>query len=483
MLKRISALLLSTAVMAACSEPTVPSEATETPPQGRELLAELTCAADVVAARLSCAPASASLSSGALGDLIIGGQGTYVKLASGTVVNNGTTFSVPVTVQNLTVQPWATADGTTPSAEGVRVFFHTLPNNGVTVANADGSDTFTAAAQPYYRYKADTLGADSILVAGDTSLAKTWVFNLNGAGSFTFKVYVVTTLPDELGVLRWLQQTVPANDTTYETLNTVWGSSANDVWFGGFAGANGILHWNGTSFTSTRTGHDVNQIWGSSSTDVYAVGGDSIKHWGGTSWSGVATGASSALLSVWGSSSTDVYAGGLFGTLVHSTGGAFSAVSSTGIGNSEPVSAIWGSSDSDVWVGATSVYHWNGTSWSSVNTGLSNIRAIWGSSATDIWMGATVGNMTHYNGTSWTPTSGGVGTADIGGIWGTASNDVYMVNRAGEIWHYNGASWVKYEPLAGTALLSVWGSGRTNVWAVGTDTPGFTVKRAFRGLR
>jgi hypothetical protein len=476
MLKRLSALFLSATVMAACSESsTLPSESLPTPP-GRELLAKLTCTANVASARLTCVPGSASLSSGALGDLIIGGQNTYVKLTSSNVVNNGTTLSADVTVQNLTVQPWATADGTTPVGQGIRVFFHTLPSNGVTVANADGQATYTAANQPYHTYSGDTLGVDDILTANEVSGTKNWEFTLNGAGSFTFQVYVVAKLPDDLGVLKWTQQTV--NQFGIEAINAVWGSSASNVWIGGTNGPNALQHWNGTSWTPTADTLDVVALWGSSSTDVYAVGGKKIQRYDGVGWTEVTSGASNPLLSIWGSSSTDIYAGGFSGTLVHSTGGAFSSVPSTGIGV-EPIAAIWGSSSSNVYVGATNVYRYNGSSWSSVNTGISNIRAIWGTSATDIWMGATSGNLTHYNGTSWTTST--VGTADIGGIWGTSSTDVYMVNRAGEIWHYNGASWVKYA-LSDALLTGIWGSGRTDVWTVGGDAA-FEVNRVYRGLR
>lgn len=478
MLKRVSALLLS-ATLVACSDSTVPSEVIQVPPTGRELVAELTCKADVAAARISCAPTSASLSSGALGDLIIGGQNTYVKLTTSNIVNNGTTLSGDVTVQNLTVQPWAT-NGTTTSPNGVRVFFHTQPTNGVTVANADGTQTYTASLQPYHEYSAATggkLGADNILSANETSLAKNWVFNLNGATSFTYQLYVVATLPDELGILKWTQSTV--NQFSFESINTIWGSSANDIWVGGTNGPNALQRWNGTSWTSTSDTLNVLGLWGTSATNVYAVGGKKIQHFNGTSWTELTSNASNPLLSIWGSSATDIWAGGFSGTLVRSTDGVtFSPVASTGIGV-EPIAAIWGTSSTDVWVGATNVYHWNGTAWSQVNTGVSNLRAIWGSSSTDIWMGGTSGNMSHLVGGVWTASS--VGTADVGGIWGTGASDVYMANRAGEIWHYNGSSWVKYA-VANAGLTSIWGSGRTDVWAAGGDAT-FDENRVFHGTR
>ena len=479
MLKRVSALLLSATVMAACSDTTVPvsSDATPTPTTGRELVAELTCKADVAAARIACTPASASVSSGALGDLIIGGQNIYVKLATSNIVNNGTTLSGNVTVQNLTVQPWATLNDTTGTANGVRVFFHTQPTNGVTIANADDSTTYTATKQPYHAYTGTMLGADGILSPNETSAAKTWVFNLNGAGSFTYQLYVVATLPDEQGLLKWTQSAV--NQFGFEYINAIWGTSASDIWVGGTNGPNALQRWNGTSWTSTAYGTDVLGLWGTSATNVYAVGSTKIQHFDGTSWTDLTSNASSPLLSVWGSSASDIYAGGFAGTLVHSTDGVtFSSVPSTGIGV-EPISAIWGTSSTDVWVGATFVYHWNGAAWAPVNTGVSNLRAIWGSSSTDIWMGATSGNMAHLSGGTWTTWA--VGSADVGGIWGTGANDVYMANRAGEIWHFNGTNWVKFA-VADAGFTGIWGSGRTDVWAAGGDAA-FNVNRVYHGTR
>jgi hypothetical protein len=486
MLKRVSALILSAATLAACSESTAPIDRTskDVPSAGQQsLLAELTCTADVAARRLSCGPESSSLSRAISPDLILGGQTVYVLLASGPPVVWGTdSLTAEVTVKNLTAQPWATADGVTPAASGVRVFAHTLPAAPVTIDNPDGFQTYTASNQPYFQYKADTLGVDQILSSGEVTLPKHWRFALNGATTFSFKVFIVATMPDESGVLRWTPSTV-SQTGSFEQINAIWGSGPSDVWVGGTNGNSRFHHWDGASWTASPGANstvDVTGMWGSSSTNVYAVGNTKIEQWDGANWTDVTSGTTNPLLAIWGSSATDIYAGGLSGTLVHSTGGAFSSVSSTGIGV-ENVSAIWGSSSSDVYVGASNVYHYNGTAWSTVSTGLGvDVRAIWGSSASDVWIGGTGGKMVHYNGTSWSSVTT-LGSDDVGGIWGTSASDVYMVNRGGEIWHYNGSSWVSYS-ISSAALLGVWGSGRTDIWAVGTDN-GFEFNRAYHGTR
>jgi hypothetical protein len=479
MLKRLSVVILSAATLAACSESLSPTDSSPAAPTGRALLAQLTCNADVAAKRISCAPAAPSLARGSA-DLIIGGQNTYTTLASTNVITTGTTsLTGDVTVQNLTGQPWATADGTTPTANGVRVFFYTMPNNGVTIANADGTGTFTASNQPYFQYTGSALGADGILSSSEVSSSKNWQFNLNGASSFTFQVYVTTQLPDEGGVLLWTPSAV-AQSGPVEHLNAIWGASASDIWIAGQTGANVLQHWNGTSWSSFAGAESVDMValWGSGSSDVYAVGGTKMQHWNGSTWSDT-TAAPNTLLAVWGSSATDVYACGKTGTLVHSSGGAFSAVAGNPLGT-EDCAAIWGSSSSDVYIGEANVYRYNGTSWSAVSAGITGVRAIWGTSPSDVWIGGTSGNVVHYDGSSWSaPLT--VGNADVAAIWGTSTSDVYLVNRAGSIWHFNGSNWVKYRNPA-DSYVGVWGSSRTDVWVVGADSA-FTNNKAYHGTR
>src|SRR5690606_35505708 len=89
-------------------------------------------------------------------------------------------------------------DGETAEAEGVRIFFVDEPNNGVEVLNHDGEGMFTGSEpRKYYAYAgAAELGSDEILRQGETSSAKTWRFQLNGAETFRFSVLVWTKVPD-----------------------------------------------------------------------------------------------------------------------------------------------------------------------------------------------------------------------------------------------------------------------------------------------
>ena len=132
-------------------------------------------------------------------NLIVGGQGALVRLgSSGTSYNSGTqVFSSSVTVENLIAQPMSTADGTTPDAEGIKVFFHSDPtvtggSGTVTVANSDGVGSFTGTNQEYFLYN------DGVVPSGESTSPKQWQFNVpTTVTTFTFQVFVTTRLPNE----------------------------------------------------------------------------------------------------------------------------------------------------------------------------------------------------------------------------------------------------------------------------------------------
>ena len=165
------------------------------PSPGSARIAELTCRVDVRARTVACGDAPAASGAGR-GDLIVGGQNTYVRLASSntfvTDVADPTaqdTFSFDATVENLIPQPLGTADGTTGDAAGVRVFLpadpRTTSGTGVVrVANADGYDAFTNVNQAYFQYAGP-------LAENATSAATRWKLAFDpGVVSFSFKAYV-----------------------------------------------------------------------------------------------------------------------------------------------------------------------------------------------------------------------------------------------------------------------------------------------------
>lgn len=198
-----SAILCSALLLAGgCTdEPTPPLDPRDDHGVGQVSTFEalLTCTVDVSAGGLECGsypPGGSSPTDGPRLNLIIGSQHQFVRLANDTPSVKEDYWGVDVTVQNLSLQPFATADGSTPHPDGVRVFFVEEPSNGVEVVNHSGTANFLGTdPAKYYAYSEVELGADWILSPGEVSAAKWWEFALNGATEFVFSVLISTTVP------------------------------------------------------------------------------------------------------------------------------------------------------------------------------------------------------------------------------------------------------------------------------------------------
>jgi hypothetical protein len=191
----MAALLL---VLGACSDrgDSVTAPTPGLPAPQPLLVQSVLCQADLKASTVRCG--TGELPSSARGYILVGGQGTYVKLTSSNVSAGGGVFSFDVTVQNLIPQAMGTTDGTTADPSGVRVLFASGPTTtggtgNVTVGNADGTAAYTAPGQPYFQYSGATIGADGILSTNETSGAKNWQLNYDpGVSTFSFVLYVAT---------------------------------------------------------------------------------------------------------------------------------------------------------------------------------------------------------------------------------------------------------------------------------------------------
>lgn len=197
--------LLLLAAAAACGDRTPVSGGPPSAPP--PVAVKLGCTVQVRAGTMTCAPGAGTA---VRGNLVIGGQGSYLQLTTGNVHYDGelAQLSADVTLQNLMPQPMGTADGTTPSADGNLVFFDQGPavtegTGTVTVANPDTTGTFTAAGQPAFRYP-------GIVHPNETSAPRTWAFAVPATVvTFQFTVYVYTALPNE----GWWVAVSPASPT------------------------------------------------------------------------------------------------------------------------------------------------------------------------------------------------------------------------------------------------------------------------------
>jgi hypothetical protein len=212
----VALLVIAVAVLVTCTDEPLPT----TPGTSAPLPQVIACRADVPAGTLVCKRPPGAAAPGLALAVTLGGQGTFVQLTSDHVSYDGSqVFQADVTVQNLIAQPLGTTDGTTLDPAGIRVFFHSGPTvtggtGSVSVANADGTGTFTGTNQPYFQY-------DAVLATGVTSAPRTWEWNVPPAvTTFVFEVYVtaevqfpdgwVTVAPDAITVPSGATQPVTA---------------------------------------------------------------------------------------------------------------------------------------------------------------------------------------------------------------------------------------------------------------------------------
>jgi hypothetical protein len=220
-------------------------------------------------------------------------------------------------------------------------------------------------------------------------------------------------------------------------------------------------------------------VWGSSSSDVFAVGGSAtILHYNGVDWTPMSWGRDFGLEGVWGSSSTNVYAVGGYdgfgialGKILHYDGNCWREVFST---TEYQFTDVWGSSGSDVFA-ATSrgpILHYDGTGWAPMDSGTETMEGscgVWGTSAHNVFAvsGETVWQ---YDGISWQPMAS-VNASSLRRLWGSGATDVFAVGAGHQteaaIWHYDGSSWNFMPSDAEGMRWSVWGSSPNNVFVVG----------------
>ena len=337
-------------------------------------------------------------------------------------------------------------------------------------------------------------------------------------------------------------------------LNTVAATSANDAWAVGFyskshfniQGSKALIeHWNGSAWSifkspDTSLGDGIlNGVAAISPTNAWAVGyafSESntstqhplIEHWNGTSWAIVASPALSnggQFSAITALSATNIWAVGYGDNLRHIliehwNGNGWAVVQSPNPGSgANYLTGLTAISANDMWAvgtffngtgtiaaGGELLEHWNGTSWSvvqSANPGvqgnfLSSIAAVstndvWASGGSSLSAGGSSSQGTttlleHWNGTAWSNVaSPNPGTAEdtLSSVVAISAHDVWAVGSSSStfsgqqvqplIEHWNGTSWSTFTSSGiGTNNTSLVGVGlvpqSTDIWAVGTGS-------------
>ncbi len=116
--------------------------------------------------------------------------------------------------------------------------------------------------------------------------------------------------------------------------------------------------------------------------------------------------------------------------------------------------------------------------WKEIDSRTENVlRGIWGTSNGDVWAVGDNGTVRHFgpdtNAAEWSIVS--VPTKEnLHAVWGSGPKDVWIVGESGTILHWDGDEWtesVAAFPVYRTKphLYSIWGSGPKDVWIVGND--------------
>ena len=307
---------------------------------------------------------------------------------------------------------------------------------------------------------------------------------------------------------RWKQMTSP----TTVSLTGIWGSSPSDIFAVGHKGT--ILHYDGTTWSimKSTTTAKLTSIWASSSSDVYVVGTKgTILHYDGSSWSPMASGTTSDLAGISGGYPGKMYAVGASGTILHHASGKWTTqISGTTTnltcvwtsqkasyvyamsgqktyiyksgkwqydGSSISAAAIWGRSDSDIYaVGddlfssvKSAIVHNSGTGWTKYISHPGGVRllGVWGSGGATFVVGRQ-GTVLRHDGSSWTMLSTGT-SKDFNAVW-AGENQMFAVGGGGQIYQHTLPWKPMPHPTKNPYLAAVWGSGPSDVYAVGGTT-------------
>jgi hypothetical protein len=82
------------------------------------------------------------------------------------------------------------------------------------------------------------------------------------------------------------------------------------------------------------------------------------------------------------------------------------------------------------------------------------------------------GSIVHWDGSAWSTVASPT-TGVLIGVWGSGPSDVwavgYDISINGTIEHWDGSAWSTVPNPTSSVLHAVWGSGPRDVWAVGLN--------------
>ncbi len=229
---------------------------------------------------------------------------------------------------------------------------------------------------------------------------------------------------------------------------------------------------------------ELRDVGGSGPNNVIALGTEATLHFDGSSWTLLTipselTHTMLGIQAIWVHSPNDAFIVGYAGAIGRYDGSTWTPMPR---GSWDWHRDVWGSEPNDLFVVGYPgrILHYDGSTWTTMLSGSTTLFGVWGSGPNDVF--AVGGNyqwiydeyeyvppveiIRHYNGSSWS-----VMPYDLhhylNAVWGSGPSDVFAVGNGGSILHYDGASWSAMDSDTDRALNDVWGSGPNDVYAVG----------------
>ncbi|HEY5948282.1 MAG TPA: hypothetical protein VIV40_22450 [Kofleriaceae bacterium] len=190
--------------------------------------------------------------------------------------------------------------------------------------------------------------------------------------------------------------------------------------------------------------------------DAFAVGNKGVLRYNGTTWTPFAAPSTTELTDIWGTSPSDLYTIDTAGVLSHYNGVAWQTQNLPG---SAIATAVWGTGPGKVYVATTNtspLFRLVGTTWQSIGIQFGTITAGAAIGGDAFCLVGTQSTVWCYDGLYWSMLAGSIsGFGDLGAVWASAADDVFVAGTAG-IQHFEGSSW--FATGYPSAPLSFWGN-------------------------
>ena len=247
-------------------------------------------------------------------------------------------------------------------------------------------------------------------------------------------------------------------------LKTMWGTSANHLHIVGQDGV--AFQYDGMAFEiGSVPNTDYHDSFGFAADNIYAVGATGIIHYNGTNWSSEYS--SGPLYGIWGSGPDYIVAVGINGAYIRYNGTSWTSLAVNG---TEFQYGIWGADQDNLFItmaggkvakaDAVTVR----TTWDENATGTTaDLLAAWGTSASNVFIVGKSGTILHFDGSSFSTMPSGV-TSQLNAVWGSGGNDVWAAGSGGTVLHYDGNSWGQADIGASLTVHDVFGFSATDVF-------------------